>query len=915
MCLNPKHFRHVISERFMKQLPLRLLLLLLLVLPATLMHAQFKRANRLLASGEYVRAINAYERGLRKHPDAQAMENVANCYRIVRNYPKAEYWYSRTLEINSSPNPMLYFWYGSVLKMNGKHEEARKQFERFTSIKPDDERGRAEVKALSQLKVWMEETRLYEVKPVPQLNTPHSDFGVAWSSKGILLVSDRGEKDLLNAENASATDAAYFAIYALKYSRSGDSVNYGIPEKLPRRICPDNHNGPVSLTADGKQMAFNRVGRTVKLRSKKFVNRNKIYFTNYQIFGWTKPEPFLWNSDLYSCAHPAFSADGQTLYFSSDMPGSIGGMDIWFCRREGDAWGKPINPGPIVNTSADEVFPYLRGDGTLFFSSSGHPGLGGLDIFATQMKEGVWQEPSNQGAPMNSSTDDFSIVFDADGKTGYFASDRSGGKGKDDIYSFKVLKKTTVIRGRILASKELTDGLPDTRVQLLDTDGNVLKEATTDANGAFVFKNIDAEKSYLVRLLEDDPGINSRSKYYLTDETNKTMRVTVYDQVGGKYTFQNLPIKPGTEPQLLADDEYITVAGNLITDGNPPGAVSNARVKLIDENGNVLQTTTTNALGGFAFTRIPPDRSFIVAIDAADENLVAPGTKIVLTDKSGKQISALVADSNGTYQYKLLKNDRSALKAMQVPEDELRIDLQGTLTSGDSLGKPVANAKVVVVDENGNVLQTVMSDAKGNFKFSNLPNDKSYMVRIEDVEDKYVVNVGKMYVKDGNGNIVKELLYNGKFEFRILPNDRTTLGKVYVDDPWLDVLIAKTRETKDSLMIIENIYYELNDWKILPDAEPVLNKIIQVMKANPQVVIEINSHTDSRADNKYNLKLSQKRAQSVADYLVAGGIDKKRLKAIGFGETRLLNKCADGTECTEEEHAANRRTEFKINWK
>ncbi|MCA6363927.1 MAG: carboxypeptidase regulatory-like domain-containing protein [Bacteroidetes bacterium] len=899
----------------MKLFSLRLLFVLLLVLPAGMLHAQFKRANRLLASGEYVRAINAYERGLRKQADPQAMENVANCYRIVRNYPKAEYWYARTLEINPAPNPMLYFWYGSVLKMNGKPEEARKQFERFTSIKPDDERGKAEVKALSQLKVWMEETRLYEVKAVPQLNTPYSDFGVAWGGRGMLIVSDRGEKDLLNAENASATDAAYFAIYSLKFSRSGDSVNYGVPEKLPRRICPDNHNGPASLTADGKLMAFNRVGRTVKLRSKKFVNRNKIYFTNNQFFGWSNPEPFLWNSDLYSCAHPSLSADGQTLFFASDMPGSIGGMDIWFCRRDGDSWSKPINPGPVVNTLADEVFPYQRNDGTLFFSSSGHPGLGGLDIFATKMVDGIWQEPSNQGAPMNSSTDDFSIIFDADGKTGYFASDRSGGKGKDDIYSFKVLKKTTVIRGRILASKELTDGMPDTRVQLLDTDGNVLKQATTDAKGAFVFSNIDADKSYLVRLLEDDPGISSRSKYYLTDENNKAMRVTVYDQVGGKYTFQNLPVKPGSEPELLADDEYITIAGSLVTDGSQPAAVANARVKLIDENGNVVQTTTTNALGGFAFTRIPPDKSFIVAIDAADELVLAPNTKVILTDKAGKQIATLVADSTGSYNYQLLKNDRSTIKAMQVDEDELRIDLQGSLASGDSLAKPVANARVVVVDENGNILQTVTTDANGNFKFTNLPNDKSYMVRIENVEDNYVVNVGKMYVKDNNGNIVKELAYNGKFEFKILPNDRTTLGKVYVDDPWLDVIIAKARESKDSLMIIENIYYDLNDWKILPDAEPVLNKIIQVMKANPQVIIEINSHTDSRADDNYNLKLSQKRAQSVADYLVAGGIDKKRLKAVGYGETRLLNKCADGTECAEEEHAANRRTEFKINWK
>ncbi|MFN8712197.1 MAG: OmpA family protein [Bacteroidota bacterium] len=888
-------------------------LLFMLLLAAGTLHAQFRRADRLLSSGEYLKAIDAYERGLRRHDNADAMERLANCYRIVHNYPKAEYWYARTIAAKPDVNPIVFLWYGSVLKMNGKPEDARKQFERFMTIKPDDERGKAEVKALSAMKVWMEDTRMYEVKTVPALNTEFSEFGVSFYSKGLLIVSDRGQRDLLNDENASASGNAYFAIYTLKYNRTGDSANFGIPSKLPRRICPDNHNGPASLTADNKLMAFNRVGRTVKLRSKKFVNRNKIFFSTNSLFGWSKPEPFLWNSDLYSCAHPALSADRQLLYFSSDMPGSLGGMDIWMCRRDGDSWGKPINLGASINTIADEVFPYLRGDGTLFFSSSGHPGLGGLDIFATKQANGIWLEPANQGAPLNSLTDDFSIVFDANNQTGYFASDRVGGKGKDDIYRFNVLANFTIIKGRMLLSRSLSDPLPDARVQLIDSTGKVVAETRTDATGGFVFRNIHADRTYLVRLDEEDPGIGTHKKYYMTDENDVPMRVSIFDETGGRYTFTDIPVKPGTPPQLLADDEYLTIAGNLITEGTSPQAIANTEVKLVDETGNVVQTTTTNAFGAFAFTRIPPDRSYLVVLDTVADVTLPPGSKIIVTNKSGKQISTLSPDAKGQYTLRILKNDRTTLAAMDVEDQELRLDLRGTITS-DSTGKPVGNAMLSAVDEFGKVLQTVRTDERGNFKFVNLPGDKSYLVRIDDVEDQNMSSLGKLFVKDVNGNIIREIRVTaGKYQFRILPSDRTSLAKVYVDDPWLEVLQMKAKAKSDSLLIIENIYYEVDDWKILPEAERTLTKVIQVMKADPNIVIEISSHTDSRASADYNNKLSLKRAQTVLDYLVKAGIDKKRLKAVGYGEKRLLNVCADDVECTDEQHAKNRRTEFKIN--
>ena len=223
----------------------------------------------------------------------------------------------------------------------------------------------------------------------------------------------------------------------------------------------------------------------------------------------------------------------------------------------------------------------------------------------------------------------------------------------------------------------------------------------------------------------------------------------------------------------------------------------------------------------------------------------------------------------------------------------------------------------VGADDNGVVVQTVKTDEKGRFNFTNLPADQSFIVSVNDLTDPGLVALGKLFIKDVTGKIVKTLRIgvNGKFEFRILPLDRTVLGQVYVDDPWLQVLQMKNKAKNDSLTIIENIYYDYGDWHILPGAENTLEKVAKVMQLDPSITIEISSHTDSRGSAQDNIVLSQKRAQAVVDYLVKRGIDKKRLTAIGYGESKLLNRCKDGVDCAEEEHAKNRRTEFKINKK
>lgn len=890
----------------------------LLILFAVGLSAQIRRGDRFFAAGDYVRAIPAYEKGLKRKSDPKAMEKLAESYRITKNYVKAEEWYSKTVQANPNCHPMVHFYYGMTLKNNGKIPEAKVELQKFMNQDPQNNYAKQQVEAMDNIQVWMSQTPMYAIANVTSVNTEASEISPAYFDKGIMFVSDRGQKDVLYGENDGATGRAFYAIYYTQANvLSEDSVKFGKAKKLQEKINKDFHNGPISVTADGSQMAFNRVDRKLKLRTKNFTNKPQIFFCNRNGKSWSAPKAFQHNNEKFAYAHPALSPDGNTLYFSSDLAGGVGGMDIWYCKKENGNWTEPQNAGPTVNSPGNDLFPYMRKDGILFFSSDGHPGFGGLDIFSSHLDKGVFGEAVNQGSVLNGSTDDFGIVFDAEGTRGYFVSDRAGGKGADDIYSFKVTSKFTNIRGTLLSGKSQNQFLPNTQVELLTKDGKSVKTTTTDQNGNFRFDNLPSDQSYIVRLNEEDPAIAARPKYYMSDDNQKLIRVTVMDETGGKFTFQNLPADPSGLPQLTADDEYLTIAGNLISDGDPPQPIANTLVNLEDEKGNVVQTTTTNEFGAFAFTHIPPDKTYIVKLDDAADPKLSPNSTVSITNKSGNKVMTTRPDANGKFQFRILPEDKTTISAMSVEDTDLRMDMRGVLTGADSAHTVLANTKVNILNDKGQVVQTTTTDDKGYFNFVNLPSDQAYVMSVDNVSDPSLAAFGKLYVRDEEGKVVKVLRMGkgGKFEFRVLPLDKTTLGYVYVEDPWLQVLQMRAKQKADSLLIIENIYYDYGSADILPAAEITLEKVARVMQLDPTITIEISSHTDSRATSDYNQKLSLKRAQNVVNYLVKRGIDKKRLTAVGFGETRLLNGCKDGVECSEDDHAKNRRTEFKINKK
>ncbi len=262
----------------------------------------------------------------------------------------------------------------------------------------------------------------YTVKPL-SLNTNYTNeiFAISYE-EGIIYCSDRRTSFLINR-----VDSADNPLYHLFYASRKDTIKWGVPHLLSKNIPVNAHQGPCSVSADGQEIYFTANNETGQ----------RIYSAQKSGDNWINIRPFAHNSPNYTTAHPSLSRDGKRLFFASDMPGGSGGFDIYVCEQTPRGWGTPKNLGPGVNTPANELYPFIQGNGVLYFSSSAHNSMGGMDIFSAREANGVWGQLYRMEEPINSTGDDLSYTADADGTNGYIASNRSG--KTFDLFSFKSL--------------------------------------------------------------------------------------------------------------------------------------------------------------------------------------------------------------------------------------------------------------------------------------------------------------------------------------------------------------------------------------------------------------------------------------------------------------------------------------------
>lgn len=626
-------------------------------------------ANQAFKAREYYKAITLLKKAYSKEKDkankAEIIFKTAESYRFTNDMKQAETWYRKALKIKY-PENKVQLHYADALKANGKFEEAIVEYEKYAQLAPDDPRGKngAEASALAQK--WVDNPSRYVVENVVQLNGKQMDFAASYASrnhKELYFTSSRANAS--GNEVDGWTGQGFTDIFEASIDNKG---KWSKPKPLPATINSIYNEGAAVMNNDFNQMIFTRCGVKKKVKM-----GCELYSTNKNGDSWTEPEvlPFFadsTNNDSISVTigHPALSADGKKLVFASDVEKGKGGRDLWMSTFDDvkKRWSKPVNLAS-VNTPGNEMYPFIHADGTLYFASDGHIGMGGLDIFMAEAQGDEWGNVTNMRSPINSSGDDFAIIFEKEQEKGYFTSNREDGKGSDDIYSFLL------------------------------------------------------------------PAL--------------------------KFTL-----------------------GGMVSDYKTKKPIGNATVSIVGTDGSSLETST-DASGKYSFDLTP-----------ATSYVITAGKKDFYLNKTGK-----------------------------------------TTTVGFE-------------------------------------------------EDKDLVH-----------------------DFELDPINRV------IDLP--------------------NIFYDLGKWDLRPESKVALDGLVETLNDNPTIVVELGSHTDTRASDSYNLSLSQKRAQSVVDYLIENDINGERLVAKGYGETtpkvldNQVGEFAKGsvindafiaklatTELKEEAHQLNRRTEFKV---
>lgn len=489
---------------------MRVAILLLMLGSIMLSCSTEKKATKAFRNGEYQSAINLFKKSKPRDP-AKANYFVAESYRLSNRLKDAEPFYEKAGG-GGIDKDSIQFYYAQSLKANSKYDEARKELEELQTRTRNEQlkdRARAEIDGLGYLSNLRQKQSYYKVKNLELLNSPASEYAPSYLNNELYYTSSRG-----NGKIYEATGTPFTNIY--KVSSRGANVDMATVAQLPSTINTENvNNGCVAFSPDGKIMVFAK-GNTGKRKGGDDVD---LYLARFRNGAWGEPQiitgsvntPIKANdgSRNYSWdSTPAFSPDGRTFYFASNRLGGYGGTDIYAAQMDSRGrFSRIRNLGPEINTPGNELFPYVAEDAKLYFASDGHPGFGGLDLFVVKRANGK-TVIENLSEPVNSTGDDFGIFLVRPDR-GFFTSNREGGKGDDDVYTFVNEDPDLRVVNYYLAGVTYTPDkegklqiLPNTKVSLIDANNNILQDYVTGTDGKFLFRVYENEDYNLIGELD-----------------------------------------------------------------------------------------------------------------------------------------------------------------------------------------------------------------------------------------------------------------------------------------------------------------------------------------------------------------------------------------------------------------------------
>lgn len=466
-----------------------------------------------------------------------------------------------------------------------------------------------------------------------------------------------------------------------------------------------------------------------------------------------------------------------------------------------------------------------------------------------------------------------------------------------------------IVAGKVFLNGDAQLTVKNKPISIINNNGDVVKSTYTNRFGAFVFSGIQASEAAKIRMeINDVSGDNS-----LTLVTSKNLTVSSSKPLNNSCEWNLSP----EEIAKIVDNHFTTnIGGKLVSStAKEKKFFAKQEVFLLNEHNTIVKKTTTNLFGTFVFEDIRPDHRYFIGINASN----IPGERVDLLSKEDNFIGSLDSMAAGKRGMKIVSNYNKVFNNASVGEDEMKMDIKATIY-GDNVNTPIGKLKIILLNDNYEVIDSAMTDNFGTFKFKYLPFLKRFYLSAENTDN--ILDVFKdIIIYSNDDNLIKIMTHQkgSKFSYKPVSAEMASMRDLELEDPWLEFIDTKNTppNTKRSLTepaksIVENILFETGKCDITPQSKEILDKIILVLNTNKNLKLEAGAHTDSKGNEASNQKLSELRAKTVRDYIAKSGIDVKRIISKGYGESKLLNKCKDNVACSELEHAQNRRIEFKI---